>query len=210
MQEKISMKLLYSALVISALLIFNVSCVKEKPLPIFGERDFNGTDTVYHTIPPFQLVDQDSVTITNKTFAGKIYVADFFFTKCPTICPVMKTQMLRIHDEFQTDSDVLILSHTIDPEYDNVSVLHDYSDRLGVKSNKWHFVTGDMDDIYGIAEKGYFTRASVDETLPGGFLHSGAFLLVDRYGRVRGQYDGTKEDQVDRLIQDIKRLKKEE
>jgi protein SCO1 len=204
------MKLLYTAALFSGLLIFSSSCVKEKPLPIFGERDFNGTDTVYHTIPEFRLVNQDSAIVTNKTFANKIYVADFFFTKCPTICPVMKTQMLRVHDEFRNDPDVLILSHTIDPEYDNVSVLHDYADRLGIQSNKWHFVTGGMDDIYSIAEKGYFTRASVDATLPGGFLHSGAFLLIDRHGRVRGQYDGTKEEQVDRLIHDITRLKEEE
>jgi protein SCO1 len=186
-----------------------LSCVKQKPLPIFGERDFNGKDTVYHTIPSFSFLDQDSALISNKTFAGKIYVADFFFTKCPTICPVMKMQMLRVYDVYKNDPEVMILSHTIDPEYDSVGVLRDYSKRLGVESSKWHFVTGDMDEIYRIAEKGYFTRASADPSVPGGFLHSGAFLLIDKSQRIRGQYDGTKEDQVDQLIKDIKQLKEE-
>jgi protein SCO1 len=203
------MKLPYSNLVLLLVFLLASSCVQEKPLPIYGERDFNGKDTVYHTIPPFRLLDQDSNFVTNETLKGKIYVADFFFTKCPTICPIMKTQMLRIYDAFKDDSEVLILSHTIDPEYDNVHVLHDYAERLGVKGNKWRFATGEMDDIYKLAEKGYFVRASEDETVPGGFLHSGAFLLVDKHQRVRGQYDGTKEDQVDRLIIDIKKLKAE-
>jgi protein SCO1 len=194
---------------IISLLLCTTSCVKQKPLPIYGERDFNGQDTVYHTIPPFRFVNQDSAVVTNETYKDKIYVADFFFTKCPTICPIMKTQMLRLYDEFKNDPEVMILSHTIDPEYDNVATLHDYAERLGVEDNKWNFVTGDMDEIYAIAEKGYFTRASVDETVPGGFLHNGAFLLIDKKQQVRGQYDGTKEDQVDRLIADIKRLKEE-
>jgi protein SCO1 len=185
------------------------SCVKEKSLPILGERDFNGTDTVYHHIPEFNFQNQDSVNVSNETFRGKIYISDFFFTTCPTICPIMKTQMLRIYEVFKDDPQILLLSHTIDPEHDNVQVLHDYAERLGVDNNKWHFVTGDMDQIYTIARKGYFTSTAVDTTVPGGFLHSGAFLLVDKQQRIRGQYDGTKEDQVDQLIKDIKKLKKE-
>jgi protein SCO1/2 len=183
--------------------------VKEKPLPILGERDYNGQDTVYHTVPDFAFVNQDSILVTNNTFENKIYVTDFFFTKCPTICPIMKTQMLRIYEKYQNDPEVLILSHTIDPEYDNVKVLHDFAANLGVDNRKWHFVTGNMDEIYTLAEKGYFTRAAEDPTVAGGFLHSGAFLLIDKNRRIRGQYDGTKEEQVDRLIRDIERLKNE-
>jgi protein SCO1 len=200
----------YTGLLFSVCIFTMMACVKEKPLPYLGERDFNGKDTVYHTIPPFKFVDQDSLPVTNETFRRKVYVSDFFFTTCPTICPIMKTQMLRVYDEFKDDPDVLFLSHTIDPEHDSVAVLKDYAERLGVDHDKWHFVTGNMDDIYGIAEKGYFTRASLDATLPGGFLHSGAFLLVDKDQHVRGQYDGTKEEQVDILINDIKRLKRED
>lgn len=184
-----------------------ISCVKEKPLPILGERDFNGRDTVYHTIPPFKFVNQDSAIVTHETFKGKIYVADFFFTTCPSICPIMKTQMKRVYDEFSSDDDIMILSHTIDPEHDTVALLKDYAERIGVSGNKWHFVTGDMDEIYQIARTGYFVTAVEDNTVPGGFLHSGAFLLVDKDLRIRGQYDGTKEEQVDKLIKDITRLK---
>lgn len=194
------------------MIITCLSCVKqnEKPLPIFGERDVQSGDTVYHTIAPFRFVNQDSMVVTNETFLNKVYVADFFFTSCRTICPVMKTQMLRVYDSIQNKSDVLILSHTIDPEHDTQALLHDYADRLGVKSNKWHFVTGQQDSIYEIAQTSYFATAMEDNTEPDGFIHSGAFLLIDRKQRIRGKYDGTNQEDVDRLIKDIDRLLKEE
>ncbi len=190
---------------------------KEKPLPVLGQREIvtrevNGqtvTDTLYHTIAPFSFVDQDSATVTNKTFENKIYIADFFFTSCRTICPKMKTQLLRVYDSIQNDNDVLILSHTIDPEYDTVGLLHDFASRLGVKTEKWHFVTGIKDSIYNIAQTSYFATAMEDKTEPDGFIHSGAFLLVDKQGRLRGKYDGTLENDVNRLLVDLKRLKKE-
>lgn len=182
---------------------------KETPLPILGERSVEGSDTVYHTIADFSFVDQDSTVITPETFKGKIYVADFFFTTCRTICPIMKTQMLRVYDTIQNMPDVLLLSHSIDPEYDTVGLLHDFADRLGVKSNKWHFVTGDKREIYKLAQTSYFTSAMEDDTEPDGFIHSGAFLLIDKERRIRGKYDGTKTDDVNRLIADIARLRKE-
>jgi protein SCO1 len=196
-------------LVVCGLLFVSCNASKEKPLPIFGERTVTGGDTTYHTIAPFQFVDQDSVIITNETFKGKIYIADFFFTSCRTICPIMKTQMLRVYDSIQHDSDVLILSHTIDPEYDTVALLHDFANRLGVKSEKWHFVTGAQDSIYKIAQTSYFATAMEDKNEPDGFIHSGAFLLIDKQQRIRGKYDGTKEEDVNRLIIDIARLKQE-
>ena len=196
-----------------------VACVtkEEKPLPIFGEREVvakevNGqkvADTVYHTIAPFKFVNQDSAFVTNETFKNKIYIADFFFTSCRTICPKMKTQMLRVYDSIQNMSEVLILSHTIDPEYDTVGLLHDFADRLGVKSDKWHFVTGAKDSIYSIAQTSYFATAMEDKSEPDGFIHSGAFLLIDKEGRIRGKYDGTLEEDVNRLLVDLKRLRKE-
>lgn len=199
----------YSLLFIFSTLL--VSCItKEKPLPIFGERNVEGKDTVYHTIAHFEFVNQDSATITNDTFKDKIYVADFFFTSCRTICPIMKTQMLRVYDTIQNKSDVLILSHTIDPEYDTVALLHDFAKRLGVDSKKWHFVTGEKDSIYKIAQTSYFATAMEDKTEPDGFIHSGAFLLIDKSGRIRGKYDGTKEEEVNRLIGDIERLRTED
>lgn len=188
-----------------------VSCIqkKEVPLPIFGEREVVNGDTIYHTIRNFSFVDQDSLEVTNKTFEDKIYVADFFFTSCRTICPIMKTQMLRVYDSTLNDPDVLLLSHSIDPEFDTVALLHDFAERLGVKSSKWHFVTGVKDSIYSIAQTSYFATAMEDKSEPDGFIHSGAFLLIDKQRRLRGKYDGTKEEDVNRLLADIERLKKE-
>ena len=194
-----------------AAFIFLAACVTktEPPLPVFGEREVVGKDTLYHTIANFKFVDQDSAEVTNDTFKGKIYVADFFFTSCRTICPIMKTQMLRVYDSIQNEGDVMLLSHTIDPEYDTVGLLHDFANRLGVKSDKWHFVTGNKDEIYKIAQTSYFSTALEDKTEPDGFIHSGAFLLIDKERRIRGKYDGTKEEDVNRLLADIQRLKKE-
>jgi protein SCO1/2 len=188
-----------------------LSCIekKESPLPIYGERDVENGDTVYHKIGSFKFVNQDSQVVTNETFKGKIYVADFFFTSCRTICPIMKTQMHRVYDSIQNDPEVLILSHTIDPEYDTVALLHDFADRLGVKTEKWHFVTGEKDSIYNVAQKSYFSIAAEDKSEPDGFIHSGAFLLVDKEQRIRGKYDGTKEEEVNRLMGDILKLKAE-
>jgi protein SCO1/2 len=200
----------YSGLVISFFIV-STSCTKptERPLPIYGERNIVNGDTVFHQIGPFQFVDQDSSVVTNQTFKGKIYVADFFFTSCRTICPIMKTQMLRVYDSTKNDPNVLLLSHTIDPEYDTVALLHDFANRLGVESSKWHFVTGAKDSIYNVAQKSYFSTAMEDKTEPDGFIHSGAFLLIDKDRRIRGKYDGTKEEDVNRLLADISKLEKE-
>jgi protein SCO1/2 len=198
----------------SSLLIISVlfaACNKpsEKPLPIYGEREVINGDTLFHTIAPFQFVNQDSAFVTNDTFKGKIYIADFFFTSCRTICPIMKTQMLRVYDSLKNDADVLILSHTIDPEYDTVALLHDFAERLGVSSSKWHFVTGVQDSIYKIAQTSYFATAMEDGSEPDGFIHSGAFLLIDKQQRIRGNYDGTVEESVNKLIRDVRKLQRE-
>ncbi|HEY5916293.1 MAG TPA: SCO family protein [Chryseolinea sp.] len=206
-QDGLGIRVFY--VIISA--TFFVGCItkKEPPLPVFGEREVSGNDTVYHAIADFKFVDQDSNEVTNDTYKGKIYVADFFFTSCRTICPIMKTQMLRVYDSIQNDQEVMLLSHTIDPEYDTVGLLHDYAKRLGVESQKWHFVTGNKDDIYKLAQTSYFSTALEDKSEPDGFIHSGAFLLIDKERRIRGKYDGTKEEDVNRLLADIQRLKKE-
>jgi protein SCO1/2 len=191
------------------ILLFTACTPKSDRLPILGEKTFNGKDTTYHIIAPFQFVDQDSAIISNTTFKDKIYVADFFFTSCRTICPIMKTQMLRVYEATQGLNDVLLLSHSIDPEYDTVALLHDFASRLGVESKRWHFVTGVKDSIFKIAQTSYFATALEDKTEPGGRIHSGAFLLIDKQRRIRGKYDGTKEEDVNRLIADIKKLRNE-
>ena len=182
---------------------------KPAELPILGERRIENGDTLYHRIAQFQFVDQDSAIVDNKTFDDKIYVADFFFTSCRTICPIMKTQMLRVYEATKEMPDVLILSHTIDPRHDPVAKLHDFAQRLNVESKRWHFVTGREDSIYKIAQTSYFATAMADNTEPDGFIHSGAFLLIDKKRRIRGKYDGTKEDDVNRLVGDIKKLRSE-
>lgn len=189
-----------------------ISCVREKEqkLPIYGEKEITGKDTVYHTIGNFQLVNQDSMVVGNQLLNGKIYVADFFFTSCRTICPIMKSQMMRVYEAVKDDPEVLIVSHTIDPEYDTVGLLHDYADRLGVSSKKWHFLTGNKDSIYYLAQTSYFVTAMEDKAEQDGFIHSGAFLLIDKKGRIRGKYDGTKEEEVNKLIKDIGILEKEQ
>lgn len=179
-------------------------------LPLLGERETvervsNGAtviDTIYHQIPDFSFINQDSQRVTSQTLAGKIYVSDFFFTTCPTICPKMKSQLLRVYEKFKANDQIVLLSHTIDPQHDSVAVLRDYAQRLGVSAAKWHFVTGAKDSIYAIAPA-YMVAALEDEKEAGGFVHSGAFILVDTNRHVRGIYDGTDPEQVDQLIQDI-------
>jgi protein SCO1/2 len=210
-KTKVLRRLVRSALIVLASCAIIISCIeqKERKLPIMGEKDITGTDTIYHTIGNFALVNQDSMLVTNETVRGKIYVADFFFTSCRTICPIMKTQMKRVYDKVKDDPEVLIVSHTIDPEYDTVARLRDYAERLGVESEKWHFLTGVKDSIYYLAQTSYFATAMEDPSQSDGFIHSGAFLLIDKKGRIRGKYDGTKTEEVDQLIEDIRILKKE-
>lgn len=206
------------------LVLFFLSC-SSKPssevLPYLGNKYTDKTikidpassdttytvDTVYHKIAPFSFYDQEGNVITNDSVEGKVYVADFFFTSCPTICPVMKKQMLRVYEKYKDNPDFKILSHSIDPTYDTVALLKDYSMRLGVgDASTWHFLTGDQEKIFEIGQTSYLTTAMEDKQEPGGFLHSGAFVLVDQQGHIRGVYDGTKEEQVNKLIADIPKL----
>lgn len=179
-------------------------------LPILGERYVDeNKDTVYHTIADFAFVNQVGDTVRKADMAGKVYVADFFFTTCPTICPIMKKEMLRVFMKYQDNPDFKILSHSIDPTHDTQEVLKDYAEKLGVEdASTWNFLTGDQEKIFEIGQTSYLTTAMADQMEPGGFLHSGAFLLIDQNGRIRGVYDGTKADQVDRLINDIPKLLK--
>ena len=195
----------------AAILAFSFSSCQQQQekLPIYGPKEVQagvGTsspDTLYHSIPDFAFVDQDSSLVTQKTFENSIYVADFFFTTCPSICPIMKSQMLRVYEKYKGNDRVKFLSHSIDPKHDSVAVLKDYADRLGVNSDQWHFVTGDKQAIFDIAQKSYMVSALEDEAAPGGVVHSGAFLLVDQNRRIRGHYDGTSKEQVDKLLHDI-------
>lgn len=180
----------------------------EEPLPVLGQRDVVNGDTVYHTIPDFEFINQDSQTVTNATFNGRVYVADFFFISCPTICPKVKQQMLRIYERFRDEPRLMLLSHTIDVKHDTVPRLRQYAENLGVSSDRWHFVTGDKRAIYDIADD-YFSIAIEDPDAPGGFDHSGRLILVDDQRHVRAFCNGTEAEEVDRFMEDIALLLKE-
>jgi protein SCO1 len=203
----------YLYLGVSLALIFSACFDKTEtnaPLPIIGERlgMTEKGDTIYPTIPNFAFVDQNRDTVSNADYADKIYVVDFFFTHCPTICPKVTAQMLRVYDRFKDSTAVGLLSHSIDPKRDSVGRLRDYAEKLGVKAPKWHFVTGERDSIYGIADN-YFSIAKEDPKSPGGFDHSGRLILVDKKRRVRSFCDGTDTEDVDRFMKDIAQLLKE-
>lgn len=188
------------------------SQAKKILLPIFGEKKLAGTeakDTLYHTIQPFQFINQYGDTVSEKTIANKIYVADFFFATCQSICPQMSSQLVHVQKVFEKDHDILILSHTVNPMNDTVEVLKGYADSYGAQKNKWHFLTGNKKEIYDMARYSYLVNAFEDDGTPEGFLHSELFLLIDKQKRVRGMYDGTDSVSVVKLISDIKLLEQE-
>lgn len=189
----------------AAIGLLMAACQTEAPqraLPYLGNHDISGTDTAYHRIPDFAFLSQDSALITNQDLAGKTYVADFFFISCPTICPKVKKQMLRIYDKYKGREDFVLLSHTIDPKRDTVERLKMYAQNLGVDDGQWLFVTGEKNKIYDIAED-YMSIAREDPDAPGGFDHSGWVLLIDKQGHIRSFADGTNPEKVDLLLQDI-------
>lgn len=175
-----------------------------------GNPTIVGNDTVYPTIPAFKFINQDSIQITNKTFDGKIYIADFIFLSCPSICPKMTNEMTKVYEAYKSNPNILYISHTIDPINDSIPRLKSYAENLGADPNKWSFVTGDKDKIYSLAEKSYFTTAYSDSIAPGGYVHSGGLLLVDKNKQIRGVYDGTDPKETERLKTDIKTLLNEQ
>lgn len=178
-------------------------------LPVFGAKNFNGTDTVYHTIGNFSFVNQANETVSNENVKNKIYVANFFFATCQSICPEMSGNLVNVQKEFENDTSVLILSHSVNPLHDTVEVLKNYAETYGIKKNKWHLLTGDKRAIYALAKNSYLVNALEDDGTPEGFLHSEMLLLVDTKGRIRGMYDGTDKAEVQKLIKDLKLLKTE-
>ena len=179
-------------------------------LPILGNRDvaiktINGktvTDTVYQTIPAFKYVNQYGDSVTNKTLDGSIYVADFFFTTCPSICPVMHRNMLNVYNTFKTVGNFKIISYTIDPKHDSVDILKKYAEKLGISGKTWLLLQGQKEETYKLA-KNYMVEAR------DGNVHDGYFILIDKQKRIRGSYLGTDPDQVTKMIADIKTLQQE-
>ncbi|MEC3880358.1 SCO family protein [Parapedobacter sp. 10938] len=182
----------------------------ERTLPILGPREpvtrvVDGqtvTDTAYHTIADFRLLNQDSVFIDNHTFNNGVYIANFFFTHCPSICPTMQRNLLKVYEKYKGDKRVRFLSHSIDFRYDSPSVLKAYAGKLGVTNDQWQFVTGSKAEIYGLSDS-YMVYTKEDAGVPGGYDHSGHFLLVDQNRHIRGAYDGTNDAQLELLFDDL-------
>jgi protein SCO1 len=192
---------------------FFISKQKDKParyLPYFGPKNaVKINDTSYHSVPDFHFTDQNNHKVDQNAVKGKIYVTEFFFTTCQSICPIMNSNLERIYSKFKSDPEFLILSHTVDPEEDSVEVLKRYADSHGVNDDKWLFVTGTKPDLYGIARKGYLLDANEGDGGAEAFIHTQNFALVDKERHIRGYYDGTDSLEVERLIREIILLKKE-
>jgi protein SCO1/2 len=194
-----------------ALVIFSSCNSNSKKLPILGSREpiekvIDGKtviDTIYQTIPNFSFINQDSVIINQDSLNNSIYVADFFFTSCPSICPIMSKNMLGIYEKYKGNKEVRFLSHSIDPKHDTVPKLKQYATKLGVMGTQWSFLYGDRDSIYNMAKDGYMSYAKENANIPGGYEHSGYFILVDKEKRIRGAYDGTDKNQLEQLSKDM-------
>ncbi|MCK0131945.1 SCO family protein [Flavobacteriaceae bacterium F08102] len=163
----------------------------------------------HHKIADFSLINQNGEVITQEDYKDKIYVADFFFTRCQTICPIMTNNMAKLQAHFKDDDHIRFLSHSVTPVMDSIPVLRAYADRMGVIDGKWNLVTGDKKDIYDLARKSYM--AVLDEGDGGvqDFIHTEQFILVDKKKQIRGYYDGTKAEDIARIIKDIAILEKE-
>lgn len=167
-------------------------------------------------VPAFELTDQNGKKITNKDYLGKVYVVEFFFSTCPTICPVMNQNMLKLQSEYYGNPQFGIASITINPGHDTPAVLKKHAEELGVKHYNWHFLTGDRDYIYNLAKSGFSMYAGENKEAEGGFEHSGLFALVDKEGKIRSRkdqfgnpimyYDGLEETGVKAIKEDIKKL----
>lgn len=202
--------------IIIVTIIFNIMDVK-KPLPIYQPAmvNFELVDSTiqyqkkYHKIADFSLTNQNGKTITQADYKDKIYVADFFFTTCQTICPIMTDHMVYIQKELKNDTDVMLLSHTVTPEIDSVAQLKKYALKKGVDDSRWNLVTGDKKQIYDLARKSYLAVKDVVGFDPYDMIHTENFMLIDKKRQIRGFYDGTDPEEIKRLIEDIHQLQKD-
>lgn len=204
-------------LLISAVIVylFYNALVPVKLLPVYSPAMVNSelvSEEIqhvrkYHTIGDFSLINQNGKTITQEDYKDKIYIADFFFTTCPTICPIMTKNMADLQKALGDDSNVLLLSHSVTPEIDSVAQLKKYAIEKGVNDSKWNLVTGDKKQIYDLARKSYLAVKTDGDGGPFDMIHTENFILVDKEKRIRGFYDGTKKEDMDKILTDIEILK---
>lgn len=206
----------WTLLVLSAIIIYLIQdALQPKPfLPVYQPAQFDPSlvDSSmshvkrYHTIADFSLTNQNGQTVTQDTYDDKIYVADFFFTTCPTICPIMTKNMAILQQELLNDHDVMLLSHSVTPDIDSVPQLKKYAMEKGVLDSKWNLVTGEKKQIYELARKSYLAAKSDGDGGPFDMIHTENFILVDKERRIRGTYDGTNEEAMYELLEDIRIL----
>ena len=180
-------------------------------LPIYNPADFTPElvdkslqeTNKNHTVSDFNLMNQNGEVITQDDYKDKIYIADFFFTRCPSICPIMTNNMVKIQEEFIRDADVMLLSLSVTPIVDSIPVLREYASKKGVNDSKWNITTGDKKHIYELARKSYFAVVEQGDGGMQDFIHTPNFILVDKKKQIRGIYDGTDDEEILRLIKDI-------
>lgn len=192
-----------------ATILLLVSSCEQKPLPILNRSEEVNGEKIYGKIRDFSFINQDSTVVTNKSFEGKAYVSNYFFTYCPSICPPVSREMIRIYEHFEEDDRVQLLSHTLDTQNDTIPELKKYANDLEVTAPRWNFVTGNDDEIYSIAYD-YFTSALKDPSAPGGFDHDDLLVLVDKNRHIRAICHGMDPKAVDKFIKDIELLLKTE
>jgi|TARA_B100001778_G_scaffold239032_1_gene199557 protein SCO1/2 len=199
------------------LLLFYIALLPQKKLPVFQPAmvNYELVDSTiqhikkFHRIADFELINQNGKTVTNENFNGKIYVADFFFTTCPTICISMTDNLLKVQKEIQNNPNILLISHSVTPKIDSVTQLKKYAIEKGVNDKKWHLVTGDKKEIYKLARKSYLAVKDEGDGGPFDMIHTENFILVDPDKRIRGFYDGTDSKEIKRLLLEIKILNSE-
>ncbi|MFD0992735.1 SCO family protein [Tenacibaculum geojense] len=190
---------------------------QDERLPIYNPADINPklvdasvrNKSKNHKVGDFKLINQNGELITNKNYDGKIYVADFFFTRCQTICIAMAYNMSELQEHFKNDDEIMFLSHSVTPVMDSVPQLRKYADEKGVIDGKWNVVTGDKKHIYDLARKSYFAVLDEGNGDENDFIHTENFVLIDKDRRIRGSYDGTKKENMQKIIEDIELLKQE-
>lgn len=197
--------------ILISLIILCLSCNggRLNKLPVIGNQTLPDGTIIPHEIRDWRFQNQLGETVERASLDGKIYLVDFFFTSCPSICPKVTRQMLRIYDHIEDYEDVLLVSFTIDPKRDSVSVLKAYADNMDIDHGRWLFLTGDKDEVMDIANEDYFVAALVAPDVPGGFDHSGKIILVDKKSRIRGYCEGTDASSVDGMLEKIDILRSE-
>ncbi len=203
------MKYLFFFITLSLTLSLTSSCGDAEPLPILNRANEVDGKKVYEKIRDFSFVNQDSVEVTNKTFQGRVYISNYFFTTCPTICPTVTGQMVRIFESFEKDNRVRLLSHSIDTKTDTVATLKRYAEGLEVEAPKWNFVTGDLEKLEAIAFD-YFTNAFKDPEAEGGYDHDDIIVVIDKDRHIRAYCHGQQPEEVSRFIKDVEHLLKTE